>query len=55
MFVRVDRLQVELPAPEKLGRVERVSNGDAILANGPDKQDADVGDCGDISNAAFAS
>ena len=108
MFIRVDRLQVELPAPQKpdanaaaalqellggkygemstlgnylfqsfnfrsksklrpfyslvaaitaeeLGHVELVSNGVAMLANGPDKKGADEGDGGDISNAPFES
>jgi Mn-containing catalase len=106
MFLRVDRLQVELPAPKKqdpnaaaalqellggkygemstlgnylfqsfnfrsksklrpfyelvaaitaeeLGHVELVSNGVAMLANGPDEPDADAGDGGDISDAPF--
>ena len=106
MFLRVDKLQVELPAParqdpnaaaalqellggkygemstlgnymfqsfnfrsksklrpfyslvaaitaEELGHVELVSNGVAMLANGPDKPGADQGDGGDISNAPF--
>ena len=106
MFIRVDRLQVDLPAPKKqdvnaaaalqellggkygemstlgnymfqsfnfrsksklrpfyslvaaitaeeLGHVELVSNGVAMLANGPDQLDGDVGDGGDISNAPF--
>lgn len=106
MFIRVDRLQVDLPAPKKqdvnaaaalqellggkygemstlgnymfqsfnfrsksklrpfyslvaaitaeeLGHVELVSNGVAMLANGPDQPDGDVGDGGDISNAPF--
>jgi Mn-containing catalase len=106
MFMRVDRLQVELPAPlrqdpnaaaalqellggkygemstlgnymfqsfnfrsksklrpfyslvaaitaEELGHVELVSNGVAMLANGPDEPDADAGDGGDISSAPF--
>ncbi|MFD2237008.1 manganese catalase family protein [Aureimonas populi] len=107
MFMRVDKLQVELPAPtradpnaaaalqellggkygemstlgnymfqsfnfrsktklkpfyslvaaitaEELGHVELVSNGVAMLANGPDKPDGDTGDGGDISGAPFA-
>ncbi|MBB1492234.1 MULTISPECIES: manganese catalase family protein [unclassified Paracoccus (in: a-proteobacteria)] len=106
MFLRVDKLQVELPAParqdpnaaaalqellggkygemstlgnylfqsfnfrsknklrpfyelvaaitaEELGHVELVSNGVAMLANGPDKPGGDEGDGGDISNAPF--
>lgn len=106
MFMRVDRLQVELPAPtrqdpnaaaalqellggkygemstlgnylfqsfnfrsksklrpfyslvaaitaEELGHVELVSNGVAMLANGPDSEGMDMGDGGDISNAPF--
>ena len=105
MFLRVDKLQVELPAPsrqdpnaaaalqellggkygemstlanymfqsfnfrskdklrpfynlvasitaEELGHVELVSNGVAMLANGPDN-DGDEGDGGDISDAPF--
>jgi len=39
---------------EELGHVELVSNGIAMLANGPDKKDGDVGDGGDISGAPFA-
>lgn len=107
MFMRVDQLQAELPAPktadpnaaaalqellggkygemstlgnymfqsfnfrsksklrpfyslvasitaEELGHVELVSNGVAMLANGPDKPDGDAGDGGDISDAPFA-
>ena len=107
MFLRVDKLQVELPAPEKqdpnaaaalqellggkygemstlgnymfqsfnfrsksklkpfyslvaaitaeeLGHVELVSNGVAMLANGPDSDADDSGDGGDISDAPFA-
>jgi Mn-containing catalase len=107
MFMRVDQLQAELPAPKKadpnaaaalqellggkygemstlgnymfqsfnfrskeklrpfyslvasitaeeLGHVELVSNGIAMLANGPDKPDGDLGDGGDISGAPFA-
>ena len=107
MFLRVDKLQVELPAPKKqdpnaaaalqellggkygemstlgnyifqsfnfrsksklrpfyslvasitaeeLGHVELVSNGVAMIANGPDQEGADEGDGGDISNAPFA-
>lgn len=106
MFLRVDRLQIELPAPKKqdpnaaaalqellggkygemstlgnylfqsfnfrsksklrpfyelvaaitaeeLGHVELVSNGVAMLANGPDEEGADAGDGGDISGAPF--
>ncbi len=106
MFLRVDKLQVELPAPkrqdpnaaaalqellggkygemstlgnymfqsfnfrsksklrpfyslvaaitaEELGHVELVSNGVAMLANGPDKPGSDEGDGGDISKAPF--
>ena len=107
MFLRIDKLQAELPAPkrqdpnaaaalqellggkygemstlgnymfqsfnfrsksklrpfyslvasitaEELGHVELVSNGVAMLANGPDQEGADSGDGGDISNAPFA-
>jgi Mn-containing catalase len=36
---------------EELGHVELVSNGVAMLNNGPDVPDADAGDGGDISNA----
>jgi Mn-containing catalase len=39
---------------EELGHVELVSNGIAMLANGPDKKDGDAGDGGDISGAPFA-
>ncbi|SCB58721.1 Mn-containing catalase (includes spore coat protein CotJC) [Rhizobium aethiopicum] len=106
MFMRVDQLQAELPAPkaadpnaaaalqellggkygemstlgnymfqsfnfrsksklrpfyslvasitaEELGHVELVSNGVAMLANGPDMPDGDAGDGGDISGAPF--
>jgi len=106
MFLRVDKLQVELPGPtkqdanaaaalqellggkygemstlgnylfqsfnfrsksklrpfyslvaaitaEELGHVELVSNGVAMLANGPDIPDGDQGDGGDISGAPF--
>lgn len=106
MFLRVDRLQIELPAPKKqdpnaaaalqellggkygemstlgnylfqsfnfrsksklrpfyelvaaitaeeLGHVELVSNGVAMLANGPDEEGADAGDGGDISGTPF--
>jgi Mn-containing catalase len=106
MFLRVDKLQVELPAPKKqdpnagaalqellggkygemstlgnymfqsfnfrskaklrpfyslvaaitaeeLGHVELVSNGVAMLNNGPDKEGGDAGDGGDISKAPF--
>ena len=38
---------------EELAHVELVSNGVAMLANGPDKKDGDEGDGGDISNAPF--
>jgi Mn-containing catalase len=38
---------------EELGHVELVSNGIAMLANGPDKRGADKDDGGDISNAPF--
>lgn len=107
MFLRVDKLQIELPAPmrqdpnaaaalqellggkygemstlgnylfqsfnfrsknklrpfydlvaaitaEELGHVELVSNGVAMIANGPDSEADDTGDGGDISNAPFA-
>ncbi|MGF7056081.1 Mn-containing catalase [Bosea sp. OAE752] len=107
MFMRVDKLQAELPAPKKadpnaaaalqellggkygemstlgnymfqsfnfrskeklrpfyslvasitaeeLGHVELVSNGVAMIANGPDKKDGDMGDGGDLSGAPFA-
>lgn len=37
-----------------LGHVELVSNGIAMLANGPDKEDGDAGDGGDISGSPFA-
>ncbi|GGA69268.1 manganese catalase [Nitratireductor aestuarii] len=106
MFLRVDKLQVELPAPkrqdpnaaaalqellggkygemstlgnylfqsfnfrsksklkpfyslvaaitaEELGHVELVSNGVAMLNNGPDSKLDDTGDGGDISNAPY--
>ncbi|RYG15013.1 manganese catalase family protein, partial [bacterium] len=106
MFMRVDKLQAELPAPkradpnaaaalqellggkygemstlgnymfqsfnfrskdklkpfyslvasitaEELGHVELVSNGVAMLNNGPDKPKGDLGDGGDISGAPF--
>ncbi|KQT88328.1 manganese catalase family protein [Aurantimonas sp. Leaf443] len=106
MFMRVDKLQAELPAPkrrdpnaaaalqellggkygemstlgnymfqsfnfrskdklkpfyslvasitaEELGHVELVSNGVAMLNNGPDVPDGDTGDGGDISGAPF--
>ncbi|MGZ8892872.1 MAG: manganese catalase family protein [Halobacteriota archaeon] len=106
MFLRVDRLQVDLPAPkradpnagaalqellggkygemstlgnymfqsfnfrsksklrpfyslvasitaEELGHVELVSNGVAMLNNGPDEKDGDSGDGGDVSDAPF--
>lgn len=106
MFLRVDKLQIDLPAPKKqdpnaaaalqellggkygemstlgnymfqsfnfrsksklrpfyslvaaitaeeLGHVELVSNGVTMLANGPDKKNADAGDGGDISGADF--
>ncbi len=39
---------------EELGHVELVSNGVAMLNNGPDKPDGDKGDGGDISGAPFA-
>ncbi|MBY0336192.1 MAG: manganese catalase family protein [Acetobacteraceae bacterium] len=108
MFLRVDKLQVELPAPtkqdpnagaalqellggkygemstlgnylfqsfnfrsksklrpfyslvaaitaEELGHVELVSNGVAMLNNGPDTPGADEGDGGDISGTPFAT
>ncbi|MBE7186627.1 MAG: manganese catalase family protein [Methylobacterium mesophilicum] len=107
MFLRIDKLQAELPAPkrqdpnaaaalqellggkygemstlgnymfqsfnfrsksklrpfynlvasitaEELGHVELVSNGVAMLANGPDKEGGDAGDGGDISGTPFA-
>ncbi len=38
---------------EELGHVELVSNGVAMLNNGPDIPDGDVGDGGDISAAPF--
>jgi Mn-containing catalase len=38
---------------EELGHVELVSNGVAMLANGPDTPDGDMGDGGDISGAPF--
>lgn len=38
---------------EELGHVELVSNGVAMLANGPDKPDGDAGDGGDISMSPF--
>jgi Mn-containing catalase len=106
MFLRVDKLQIELPAPaqmdpnagaalqellggkygemstlgnylfqsfnfrsktklkpfyslvaaitaEELGHVELVSNGVAMLNNGPDEPDGDAGDGGDISQAPY--
>ena len=105
MFLRVDKLQIELPAPEtgpqrrsrsagavgreirgdvhlgqllfqsfnfrsksklrpfyslvaaitaeEIGHVELVSNGVAMLANGPDKPDGDAGNGGDISGAPY--
>ncbi|KAB0680274.1 manganese catalase family protein [Aureimonas leprariae] len=106
MFLRIDKLQAELPAPkrkdpnaaaalqellggkygemstlgnymfqsfnfrsksklrpfynlvasitaEELGHVELVSNGVAMLANGPDKEGGDAGDGGDISGTPF--
>lgn len=106
MFLRVDKLQIDLPAPKKkdanaaaalqellggkygemstlgnymfqsfnfrskdklrpfynlvasitaeeLGHVELVSNGVAMLNNGPDKPDGDEGDGGDISGAPY--
>jgi Mn-containing catalase len=39
---------------EELGHVELVSNGIAMLANGPDTPNGDAGDGGDISGAPFA-
>jgi Mn-containing catalase len=106
MFLRIDKLQIELPAPKKqdpnaaaalqellggkygemstlgnylfqsfnfrsksklrpfyelvaaitaeeLGHVELVSNGVAMLNNGPDKEGQDSGDGGDISGGPF--
>jgi Mn-containing catalase len=38
---------------EELGHVELVSNGVAMLNNGPDVADGDAGDGGDISGAPF--
>jgi Mn-containing catalase len=38
---------------EELGHVELVSNGVAMLNNGPDKKNGDDGDGGDISQAPF--
>lgn len=38
---------------EELGHVELVSNGVAMLNNGPDKKDGDARDGGDISGAPF--
>ena len=38
---------------EELAHVELVSNGVAMLANGPDRAGADEGDGGDISDAPF--
>ncbi len=38
---------------EELGHVELVSNGVAMLNNGPDMPDGDAGDGGDISGAPF--
>lgn len=38
---------------EELGHVELVSNGVAMIANGPDKNDGDLGDGGDISKAPY--
>jgi hypothetical protein len=38
---------------EELGHVELVSNGVAMLNNGPDIPDGDIGDGGDISGAPF--
>ena len=38
---------------EELGHVELVSNGVAMLANGPDSKADDSGDGGDISNAPY--
>ena len=106
MFLRVDKLQIELPAPtkqdpnaaaalqellggkygemstlgnylfqsfnfrsksklrpfyslvaaitaEEIGHVELVSNGVAMLANGPDKPEGDAKDGGDVSGAPY--
>ena len=106
MFMRIDKLQTELPAPrrkdpneaaalqellggkygemstlgnymfqsfnfrskeklrpfyslvasitaEELGHVELVSNGVAMIANGPDSEGDDTGDGGDVSGAPF--
>ncbi|MBB3951316.1 manganese catalase family protein [Aureimonas jatrophae] len=39
---------------EELGHVELVSNGVAMIANGPDKPKGDLGDGGDISDAPFS-
>jgi Mn-containing catalase len=39
---------------EELGHVELVSNGVAMLNNGPDEKDGDEEDGGDISDAPFA-
>ena len=39
---------------EELGHVELVCNGVAMLNNGPDKPDGDMGDGGDISKAPWA-
>lgn len=38
---------------EELGHVELVSNGVAMLNNGPDVPDGDTGDGGDISGAPW--
>uniref|UniRef100_UPI0038F6A829 manganese catalase family protein n=1 Tax=Streptomyces niveiscabiei TaxID=164115 RepID=UPI0038F6A829 len=38
---------------EELGHVELVSNGVAMLNNGPDKPGGDEGDGGDISGAPY--
>ena len=38
---------------EELGHVELVSAGVAMLNNGPDKKDGDLGDGGDISDAPW--
>lgn len=38
---------------EELGHVELVSNGVAMLNNGPDTKNGDMGDGGDISNAPY--
>ncbi len=38
---------------EELGHVELVSEGVAMLNNGPDKKDGDLGDGGGISDAPW--